>query len=118
MLEKGIIFSADALVEISCLCNASTLEKAVMQSSGRFSPDDMDTLCGCIPDALIKKVAKNRHLPLPEYLCENPPAKQKSARAERGYVYSPSECLAMGLYPDDKLYKLYLRFKVLMGDKW
>ena len=61
-------------------------------------------LYGLIDDELLLEIANKYNIPLPsdfedvhEITNENPPAKQKSARAARGYVYSPSECLAMGL---------------------
>ena len=118
ILDRGIVFSAEALIEISNLCDEDMLKKAVMKSSYNFDANDLDVLYEYLEDELIIKVANKRHLPLPDALCAGFTASINPIREKKGYQYRPSECLALGLHPKDEVYEMYLKHKVLTGDEW
>ena len=97
MVDKGVSFSSDALIEISDFCDNKALEKAVLESSKKFKNADLENLYGNIPDEIIIKAARKRRISLPEGLCEYPPIENKRTRRKIMYEYSPSECLALVL---------------------
>lgn len=123
MLDRGLVFSAESLIDISTTCNDKIIKKAVLQSSERLDEDDLNDLYGFIEDDLIIEVANKRHIQPPEdlrieveevsYSPTSYTVNTNKKRKKREPLFSLEERLALGLYPDDEVYKMSLISRIL-----
>lgn len=65
VLQQGIKFSGDNLVEIVGLCAEESFKKALYQSADAFTAQDLEDLYGCVDDELIIDVARRYKISAP-----------------------------------------------------
>lgn len=71
MLDQGITFAGDNLIEVTFICDDSTIRKAVLAAQHRLDDEILEELYGVVDDSLIKQVAKKNGLRLPECMRED-----------------------------------------------
>ena len=71
ILDQGITFAGDNLIEITFICDAATVRKAVLAAQHRLDDEILEELYGVVEDSLIKQVAKKNGLMLPECMRED-----------------------------------------------
>lgn len=142
-LQTDMIFTASEIYHIFCSCTQEGCKKAFYKSAHKFSTEDLEELYHAIEDEWIIDVAKKNNIELPKCFteaceeeyeewneeedveCEEifiPIPKEVDAfnfvpkkRRSRRKGFSDEEILALGLYPQDEGYKMYLISKILAG---
>ncbi len=71
MLNQGITFAGDNLIEITSICDDATVRKAVLAAQHRLDDEILEELYGVVEDSLIELVARKNGLKLPECMRED-----------------------------------------------
>lgn len=144
-LQMNVVFTVDEMSQIACNCTERGCKKAFYKSAKAYSSEDLDELKYTIEDEWIIDVAKKYHIKLPKCFLEQKNElsleeaiedvieniniqvdellinSQKDLHHDRRPVktkwqgFSDEEILALGLYPDDELYKMALISRILGG---
>ena len=140
-LQMGVIFTADEMSQIACNCTDRGCKKALYKSAKTYSSKDLEELRYVIEDEWVIAVAKEYHIKLPKCYSESENtigldgaianviadinaqvdeiqiSRQTFIPQKRQKVkwkgFSDEEILALGLYPDDELYRMALISKIL-----
>ncbi|MBO4981815.1 MAG: hypothetical protein J6C84_07970 [Lachnospiraceae bacterium] len=68
VLNAGVRFRDENLVELTGLCNEDTIRQAVLLSSPLFNEDSLEELYGNVSDDIIIEAARRQNIKLPEGL--------------------------------------------------
>ena len=71
ILNQGITFAGDNLIEITSMCDDETVRKAVLAAQHRLDDEILEELYGVVEDSLIRQVARKNGLKLPECMRED-----------------------------------------------
>ena len=71
ILDQGITFAGDNLIEITFICDAETVRKAVLAAQHRLDDEILEELYGVVDDSLIRQVARKNGFKLPECMRED-----------------------------------------------
>ena len=71
MLNQGMTFAGDNLIEITAICDDATVRKAVLAAQHRLDDEMLEELYGAVEDSLIEQVAGKNGLKLPEGMRED-----------------------------------------------
>lgn len=86
MLDQGIIFSGDNLVEIAYVCDDLTARKAVLAAQYSLDEGLLEELYGVVDDSLIVQVAGKNGLKLPESIREDIDLRKEELSEDYDYV--------------------------------
>lgn len=64
-LQHGVKFSGENLVEIAGLCSEESFKKALHQSAGALTTQDLEDMYGCVDDEIIIDVARRYKISAP-----------------------------------------------------
>lgn len=140
-LHMGMAFTADEMSQIACNCTDEGCKKAFYKSAKTYSSKDLEELKYVIEGDWVIDVAKKYHIKLPKCYLEPKntvglddaiakviadinaqvdeiqisrqtfiPQKRQKIKWEG---FSDEEILALGLCPDDELYKMALISRIL-----
>lgn len=115
-LKMGVKFSGEDMCYIATYCNEEVCKKAFYESAVSFSTQDLEDMYATIEDEWLIDVAKIYKIKLPELLeddIEYEPEWINSVPRKKKFKYTDEEILALGLYPDDELYKMSLISRII-----
>lgn len=140
-LQMNVTFTADEMGQISCNCTEEGCKKAFYKSAKTYSSKDLEELKYIIEDEWVIDVASKYNIRLPkcyqeinidvdldsaltgvladinaqvdELLINSQTVAPQRKRPKKRRGFSDEEILALGLYPDDELYKMSLISRIL-----
>ena len=123
-LQMNVTFTADEMGQISCNCTEEGCKKAFYKSAKTYSPKDLEELKYIIDDEWAIDVASKYNIRLTgvladinaqvdELLINSQTVAPQRKRPKKRRGFSDEEILALGLYPDDELYKMSLISRIL-----